>query len=536
VAAGEGFTARGPYTLTVSTGEEEGGDGLDGRLLPGQTFTATLRPLRTTVLGFHGCEGDVIGLEAASTEFEPSLEVFRASDEEPLATGAADVGAGAMITGQTLPASGEYLVAVFGASRLAQGEVEVLLSVEATGTLAAGATSAASPTARPTATPTPLGMACTVTADRLNLRAGPGLEFAPPIGVLQRDAELRAVARDPTGAWIQVQVVETGDIGWTSAVSPFVSCSDPIATLPLGEIPPRPTPAPTATPRPTPTSQPTPTPEKLALNFVPTDGDDGNDFLRGSAPFNQGRAVALPGFRFDEIRDNMIFRDRIVFAVEVFDTRVGVRDGDGIDFVDFSIQDEFGDEVYRKTEENPAYCVFGGGEPNCSVLFFANTNRWPGGGRIEDGDYQAVIDIYAENGDSTTWRWGFSIRRGGQTIPPPPEQEGETGQSGSGDTARITDIRLLDGRYYVAFETSGFVPALPGRHVHFFWDTVPQEHAGVPGDGPWQLYPPGPGVGLSPFSMFTVNDQPAGASAICILVANADHSVNQGTGNCYPLP
>ncbi len=65
---------------------------------------------------------------------------------------------------------------------------------------------------------------------------------------------------------------------------------------------------------------------------------------------------------------------------------------------------------------------------------------------------------------------------------------------------------------------------------------MPQSHAGVPGSGPWQLYPPGPGTGLSPFTLFTQNDRPAGATQICILVANADHSVNQGTGNCYPLP
>lgn len=541
VAAGAGFGARGAYTLSVTGSEAEAAEEVDGRLVAGIPFTATLRPLRTVVLGFHGCEGDVIGLEAASTEFGPALEVFRAGDEEPLvSSAAAEAGAGAVITGQTLPATGEYLAAVFGASRLDQGEVAVLLSVEATGTLATSPTAAASPTATPTATPTPLGMACTVTAERLNLRSGPGLEFAPPIGVLPRDTELRAVARDPTGAWIQVQVAETGDAGWTSAVSPFVACSASIAALPLGEIPPRPTLAPTATLRPTPTQQPTPTPQKLALNFVPTDGDDGNNFLRGSAPFNQGRAIALPGFRFDEITDNMVFRDRIVFAVEVFDTRVGLRDGDGIDAVDFSIQDEFGDEVYGKTEESPGYCVFGGGDPNCAVLFFGNQDRWPGGGRIEDGDYQAVIDIYADNGDSTTWRWGFSIRRGGQTISPAPTPVVEVtppgGGDGTQDTVRITDIRLVDGRYYVAFETSGFVPALPGRHVHFFWDTVPQGHAGVPGDGPWQLYPAGPGVGLSPFSMFTVNDQPGGASAICVLAANADHSVNQGTGNCYPLP
>ena len=519
VAAGEGFGARGAYTLAVTTGDgAEQGD-LDGILVSGQPFTATVRPLRPAALGFHACAGDVVRIDAASADLDPALELFQAGEEELLAAGAPADG-GAQILDLALPDDGDYTLVVFGASRFDQGDVELLLTVAATTTI--------------TPAPTPaLGISCTVGAERLNLRSGPGLEFTPPISVLERDAELLAVARDPTAAWIQVQVVATGDIGWASAVAPFVSCDGRISALPLGVIPPRPTPRPTSTPRPTPT--PSPTPQRLALNFVPTDGDDGNDFLRGSAPFNRGRAVALPGFRFDEISDNMVFRDRIVFAVEVFDTRAGLRDGDGIAYVDFAIENDFGDEVYRNREEFPAYCVFGGGDPNCSVLYFANTSRWPGGERIEDGDYLAVIDIVAENGDVTTWRWRFSIERRGQTIPQPTPVV-DPAPGGNGDTARITDIRLVDGRYFVAFETSGFLPVLPGRHVHFFWDTVPQSHAGVPGSGPWQLYPPGPGTGLSPFTMFTQDDRPAGATQICILVANADHSVNQGTGNCYPLP
>lgn len=523
VAAGEGFGARGAYTLAVTTGDDAVQGVLDGILVPGQPFTATVRPLRPAALGLHACAGDVVRIDATSADLEPSFELFPAGEEEPLAASTPVTG-GAEVTDLALPDDGDYTLVVFGASRFDQGDVELLLTVAATTTI----------TPAPTATPA-LGMRCTVGAERLNLRSGPGLEFTPPIGVLERDAELLAVARDPTAAWIQVQVVATGDIGWTSAVAPFVSCDGRVSDLPLGVIPPRPTPLPTSTPRPTPTPTPSPTPQRLALNFVPTDGDDGNDYLRGSAPFNRGRAVALPGFRFDEITDNMVFRDRIVFAVEVFDTRVGLRDGDGIAYVDFSVEDDFGDEVYRNREEFPAYCVFGGGDPNCSALYFANTSRWPGGDRIEDGDYLAVIDIVAENGDVTTWRWRFSIERRGQTIPLP-TQAVEPAPGGNGDTARITDIRLADGRYIVAFETSGFLPVLPGRHVHFFWDTVPQSHAGVPGSGPWQLYPPGPGTGLSPFTLFTQNDRPAGATQICILVANADHSVNQGTGNCYPLP
>jgi hypothetical protein len=105
--------------------------------------------------------------------------------------------------------------------------------------------------------------------------------------------------------------------------------------------------------------------------------------------------------------------------------------------------------------------------------------------------------------------------------------------------SRIDSISLASGKYVVNFETFGFQPQLGGanKHVHFFWDTVPPSQAGRPGDGPWQLYPTSYGtIGGSPFTMFGVSDVPPGARQICILVANSDHSVIQGTGNCMNLP
>ena len=72
---------------------------------------------------------------------------------------------------------------------------------------------------------------------------------------------------------------------------------------------------------------------------------------------------------------------------------------------------------------------------------------------------------------------------------------------------------------------------LPGRHVHFFFDTVPPTQAGVPGKGPWFLY-----AGPVPFKGYKVSDKPSGAKQMCILVARMDHSVQQNTGNCVDLP
>jgi molecular chaperone DnaK (HSP70) len=102
----------------------------------------------------------------------------------------------------------------------------------------------------------------------------------------------------------------------------------------------------------------------------------------------------------------------------------------------------------------------------------------------------------------------------------------------AGRQARITGITISGGRYQVDYEVFNFEPKLPGdRHVHFFFDTVPPEEAGVPGNGPWILY-----AGPVPFTEYRVSDRPTGARQMCILVARADHSVVQETGNCADLP
>jgi hypothetical protein len=101
----------------------------------------------------------------------------------------------------------------------------------------------------------------------------------------------------------------------------------------------------------------------------------------------------------------------------------------------------------------------------------------------------------------------------------------------AGRQARINGITLSGSTYVVQWQAFGYKPALPGRHVHFFFDTVKPVDAGIPGAGPWFVY-----AGPNPFKGYKVSDKPAGATQMCILVANANHSVNQNTGNCVDLP
>jgi len=99
--------------------------------------------------------------------------------------------------------------------------------------------------------------------------------------------------------------------------------------------------------------------------------------------------------------------------------------------------------------------------------------------------------------------------------------------------ARITGITIdaADSRYVVEYETYGYTEQLPGMHVHFFFDTVTPENAGIPGSGPWFLY-----GGPRPFREYRLSDKPAAATQMCALVALDDHSIIPESGNCVPLP
>jgi predicted Ser/Thr protein kinase len=121
------------------------------------------------------------------------------------------------------------------------------------------------------------------------------------------------------------------------------------------------------------------------------------------------------------------------------------------------------------------------------------------------------------------------------TTPPPtdtPEPTVEpTATDPIGPFVRINSITLDGGRYVVDYETFGYIENLPGQHVHFFFNTVPPEEAGVPGNGPWYVY-----GGPRPFRGYGVSDKPSGATQMCTLSANPNHTVVPGSGNCVDLP
>jgi hypothetical protein len=99
----------------------------------------------------------------------------------------------------------------------------------------------------------------------------------------------------------------------------------------------------------------------------------------------------------------------------------------------------------------------------------------------------------------------------------------------------ITGITLDSDYYYVVdYEVHNFPESSPGMHVHMFFDTVPPDQAGSPGSGPWKLT--WGRYGDPPFTQYAESDRPSGATQMCALVANPNHTVQANSGNCMDLP
>jgi hypothetical protein len=94
--------------------------------------------------------------------------------------------------------------------------------------------------------------------------------------------------------------------------------------------------------------------------------------------------------------------DALVFQVAAYNDAVGNHDGAGIDRVDLRVIKD-GQVVYQRTEQNAAYCAFGGGEPNCNVWNFTeHGNTWPNSNPIEPGPHTLRATVYAEDGQTAT--------------------------------------------------------------------------------------------------------------------------------------
>jgi len=111
--------------------------------------------------------------------------------------------------------------------------------------------------------------------------------------------------------------------------------------------------------------------------------------------------------------------------------------------------------------------------------------------------------------------------------PPLPDVNNTQGKSVEIDSITIDDL----GHYVVEYTIQGFEEKLPGTHMHFFFNTVPLDQVGLNGIGSRLMF-----GGPAPFLGYKTVDRPQGATEMCVLVANPDHSVIPGSGNCFALP
>jgi serine/threonine protein kinase/Tol biopolymer transport system component len=101
---------------------------------------------------------------------------------------------------------------------------------------------------------------------------------------------------------------------------------------------------------------------------------------------------------------------QLVFQVQAYDPAKGNTDGAGINNVDMSIIDSANKVVYHRTEQNAAYCSFGGGEPDCTIWVFSDHNyKWPDGSPIKDGNYTLKAQVNAKDGRTTQVQTAIKI-------------------------------------------------------------------------------------------------------------------------------
>lgn len=481
VAAGANIRDRGAYTLTLdaagvtSSSDEQ----IVGMLSDGDVVTGTVETRLGEAWIFRGCMHDVVAVKVESSDFVPFVAVYEPGGEESLVEMSGMEGEFndvALVEDLILPSSGEYVVMAAGASVRDRGTYTL------TFTVIDRAKPSPTPTATPTGTITPVPTAtntpvpppptptrsgggsndqplCVVRANLLNLRPGPGTDYHPPIGALERDALVVPLNRNGNSTWIRVQPIPNGPIGWVNAAPQFISCNINITRLPLGVIPPTftptatptvgattatgtatstptvtptgtyatatatatgtvtssptptgvydtptPTSTPTVTETPTPTDTPTvtPTPTDTPTTTVtptPTDTPWPTDT---PTPTNTP-APEMPLFgqvvQTGAGQNSDSVSGALVFQVVAFDPNVGSNDGDGIDSVVMQIFDSNG-KVYERQENNAAYCAFAGGEPDCNIWFFHdNDNKWPDGGSVNYGAHTLRAIIRAESGE-----------------------------------------------------------------------------------------------------------------------------------------
>jgi hypothetical protein len=129
-------------------------------------------------------------------------------------------------------------------------------------------------TATPQPSPAPDDPACTVIADALNLRSGPGTTYSVITGLAYRTT-VKPLARTASADWLEVATAD-GTAGWVTAS--YLECNVRIGDLPVVQ-----------TPQPTPTSNPA----VAAIAIAPTQGWAGASINVSGVNWTPGATVYI---------------------------------------------------------------------------------------------------------------------------------------------------------------------------------------------------------------------------------------------------
>jgi len=220
------------------------------------------------------------------------------------------------------------------------------------------------------------GPRCTILQD-LNFRYGPGEAYIPVIKQLPPNTVLIPIGFNPSGtpggSWVMVNERSTGQQGWVSAGSQFVSCNVSFATLPFVAGP--------------------PPPVVQFPSSVQSSATDGNGFCID--PDSGLQCVVT-------------FSDESLMQFRLFSGGQELTQDFGMEYVIFRVQTLDRDTIYEVEEVTSSYCIFGGNGPCNAWIVDNGAYWWPNGIQVQEGVYHIEIEIGFQ-GDTSLWLADFIV-------------------------------------------------------------------------------------------------------------------------------
>lgn len=250
---------------------------------------------------------------------------------------------------------------------------------------------------------------CTVLVPTLNLRSGPGTTYSV-VTKLAQGTKLKQLARTASG-WLNVETQTTPKrTGYVSGAAAYVSCTT----------------APTAPSAPQP-------PVARTRRVISPPGGGGD--VQGYISVDPAE-VDADFIRYDDDDNQIAFERNMWLRAEIDDD----SDIGGVDHVVFAVSpndyfddtlDEFG-QAYTRRENTDGYCIFGGGEPDCTPLRLRAGVTWPGTeSPIYNGSYTLSVSFYDDPDDGfgdADSSWFINLIIDSPELDGPPGSEGSTGE------------------------------------------------------------------------------------------------------------